>query len=151
MMKPHFGEPDFSDRTLTLVRKKLAMAVRFDCGLIDAAVEFDGFFDEYLMRFKASVYAEQLPSHTETRTVYVPATWWQQLKYEKAGRWWLRPLVRRRPVRQKPITLTATWENLAAYPWMALRTPPPEYVGAAVRLTLPPTSTITGTDDGDDD
>jgi hypothetical protein len=148
-----FDAPDLSERSLTLVRKKIALTIGIPEEQIALSIDpaFQFITDTLTARLRTYLYGEQLPPHTETRTIYTPATWWEQLKYEKAGRWWMRRLVRRHPVRQKPITLTATWENMAAYPWMQLRTPVPEYLGAAVRLSLPPTSRVTGVGDGDDD
>ena len=50
------------------------------------------------------VLADQLPPEREvvrdTFTVFVPKSPWQQFKLNHAERWWLRWLVRRRPVRQ---------------------------------------------------
>lgn len=146
-----FSEPDLSVRSLTLIRKKIALTLAIPEEQIALSIDpqFNFLTDMITMRLKTYLYGEQLPPHTVTRTVPVPATWWDHYKHAQAERWWLRALVRRRPPNMKTITLTATWENIAAYPWMQLRTPVPEYLGAAVRLALPPTSTITGT--GDDD
>ncbi len=133
-----FGDT-LTEQSVVLVRKKFAMVKHLPRPIIESAkieVLTDLFVDEIALAIRAHVFGERLPSHTETRTTYVPATWWQHLKQDKAARWWMRWLVRRRPVRTEAITLTATWENMAAYPWADLRTRVPNYLGAAVRLSF---------------
>lgn len=56
----------------------------------------------------------------------VPASTWQYFKNQHATTWWLRWLVRRRPVRtvslkhlgktSQPVTLAVTWEGYATFP-----------------------------------
>jgi hypothetical protein len=141
----------FEQHTLTLVRKKFAQVLQIPAEMIDLSVSESYFTDSLLIRFKATIYGEELPPHTETVHEQVPATWWQHFKYDYAERWWLRALVRHRPPRARTITLTATWENMAAYPWAQLRTQPtPEHLGAAVRLSWMTANLSTGGDDGDD-
>jgi hypothetical protein len=126
----------FEQRTLTLVRKKFSQVLSIPTEMIDLSVVESYFTDSLLIRFKAVIYGEELPPHTETAHEQVPATWWQHFKHDYADRWWLRALVRRRPPRARTITLTTTWENMAAYPWAQLRTQPtPGHLGAAVRLS----------------
>jgi hypothetical protein len=141
----------FDEKTLTLVRKKLTQVLQVPAEMLAVDVTHSFFEDAFLVRLKATIYGEELPPHTETRYAYEPATWWCHFKHTYADRWWLRAFARRWPPEMKTITLTATWENMAAYPWAQLRTQPtPGYLGAAVRLTMPLTSILTGDDEDDD-
>lgn len=143
------ADPGFTldERTLTLVRKKFTQTLNIPAEMITMDSVESWMTDTVLIRFKATLFGEELPTHTETAYEQVPATWWQHFKHDYAERWWLRALVRRRPPRARTITLTATWENMAAYPWAELRSQPtPGYLGAAVRVTM------TGIgDEGDDE
>lgn len=84
-----------------------------------------------LVRLSAYVQAERLPPHeatdTATLTVQVPSSWWQHFKYQYQSKWFMRSLVRRKPVKFNDKTatavLTARWENLATYPMSNFVTP----------------------------
>jgi hypothetical protein len=110
--------------------------------------------EQMVIRAVGHVLGEKLPSHTETATGFAhfeaPATWWQHVKHQHGHRWWLRLLVRRRPVRMaaevRRVTLAATWENMAAYPWAELATIAPNVrLGDPVRLTWMTSSMDWGT------
>jgi hypothetical protein len=111
---------------------------------MDIDVAWNYMIEGLIVRATGHVLGEQLPSHTETAVGYAhfeaPATWWQHVKYQHGHRWWLKPLAKRRPARMtaktKQVTLTATWENMAAYPWADVATIAPQrWVGDPVRLT----------------
>jgi hypothetical protein len=100
--------------------------------------------DDMVIQASGYVLGEQLPSHVETATGFArfeaPASWWQHFKHQHGHRWWLRLLVRRRPVRMaaevRRVTLTATWENMAGYPWAEYTTLAPNgRLGDPVRLS----------------
>lgn len=131
------------DVTLTWKRFAIHQAVP-DC-VRDANVEAirDHIFESMVIRATGHVLGEQLPPHTETVTGYAhfeaPATWWQHFKHQHGQRRGLRLLVRKRPARMnaevRRVTLAATWENMAAYPWADLATiAPRERFGEPVRV-----------------
>lgn len=124
----------------------------------DISVVGDHFTEGMIIRARGFVLGEKLPSHTETATGYAtfeaPATWWQHVKHQHGHRWWLRLLVRRRPARMavevRRVDLTATWEQMAAYPWADLTTAVPQSfgLGRPVRLAWVESS-LTWRDDRD--
>lgn len=143
-------EPD----TLTLVRRTIALTVGIPEEQLALSVDPDFSFITNMLtvRLRTYMYGEELPAHTVTRTVYVPDGWWQHFRHDHANRWWMRRTLRRKPLRTHAIRMEATWENMAAYPWAQLRTPVPEQrLGAAIRLTMPPATRVTGIDGEDDD
>lgn len=144
----------FEEHSLTLVRKRLSMTQILPRDLIEASIDADSmmsyFTDDVLLRFKAAILGEELPPATDTAHEQVPLTWWDHFKADHAERWWLRSLVRRRPPRARTITLTTTWENMAAYPWAQLRTQPvPPSLGDPVWLSWM-TSTVKRGDEAAD-
>ncbi len=77
-----------------------------------------------MVEFTAEILADRLPPEQVTETTLVqfesPATWWEHFKQTYGGRWWLRPLVRRRPVRlerqQRAVKVTVDLRLFQAYP-----------------------------------
>lgn len=131
---------------LVLTWKKFAMARTIPECVRDMEIDvgYDWITESMVMYARGHVLGEQLPSHTETATGFAhfeaPASWWQHVKHQHGHRWWLRALARRRPVRMaaevKRVELTATWENMAAYPWQTYATRGADrWLGSAVRLT----------------
>lgn len=128
--------PTFTEHQLTLVRKKFTAQLAISPELVELSTATDWLTDRLVMQARIHVFGEELPPHTETRTVRVPDGWWQHYRHDHAEKRWMRRSIRKHPVRMREITLTATWENMAAYPWADLRTQPvPGYLGAAVRLS----------------
>jgi hypothetical protein len=131
--------------SVILIKKKLALMMTIPQPVVaDLGVEAlaDWATDQLVLRLKTHILGEQLPSHTETASTGVPATWWQHYKHDYADRWWMRRFTRRWPVKTRTITLTATWEEMAGYPWHELRTELPMYMGAAVRIPLGSSSSL---------
>jgi hypothetical protein len=131
---------------LVLTWKRFAVHQSVPACVRDAKVEavFDYIFEGMVIRATGHVLGQQLPSHTETATGFAhfeaPATWWQHFKQQHGQRRGMRLLVRKRPVRMnaevRRVTLTATWENMAAYPWAEIATiVPGGRLGEPVRLT----------------
>lgn len=130
---------------VVLAWKKFAMMGAVPGCVRDMKIDVcdDWMVEQMVVRATGFVLGEQLPSHTETATGFAhfeaPASWWQHVKHQHGHRWWLRPLVRLRPVRMaaevKRVELTATWENMAAYPWQTYATRGADrWLGSAVRL-----------------
>jgi hypothetical protein len=136
--------PD-GDRVLTLVRQKLTLMYGLDPDLVDeiSSSELNPMLaHNIVLRIRGHVFGEQLPPHSETRTVHIPDGWREHWRWDHRDRWWMRSWVRRCPIRLREVTITA---NMAAYPWLSLRTQNiPHDFGQAVRLVLPPTSTLSG-------
>lgn len=133
------------DHTLILTRQKLGLISDFSNELLDSiGIEQSANYlaDRFAFMLRAHVLGEVLPSHEQTETAYVsvfaPASWWQHFKEQYAEHWFMRALVKRRPVRVKARTehyrLTARWDHMAAYPWMTYRTPTPDCLGQPVLL-----------------
>jgi hypothetical protein len=131
---------------VVLTWKKFAVARTIPACVRDMKidVEYDWMMESMVMRARGYVLGEQLPSHTETATGFAhfeaPASWWQHVKHQHGHRWWLRSLVRWRPVRMaaeaQRVELTATWEQMAAYPWNeSITRLPTDWVGDPVRLS----------------
>lgn len=78
--------------------------------------------DQSLYRLNAMVLGKKLPSFTETRTEVfnTPKNPWQFFKDMYADKWFMRGIVKRWPVKfvGQKVTLTATWDQWAAYPWL---------------------------------
>jgi hypothetical protein len=139
--------PD-GDRVLTLVRQKLSLMYGLSPDLVDevSAEDLNSILArQIVLRIRGHVFGEQLPPHSETRSIHIPDGWREHWRWDHRERWWMRGWVRRRPIRLREVTITATWKNMAAYPWLSLRTQNLPYdFGQAVRLVLPPTSTLSG-------
>jgi len=112
--------------------------------------------DELVYRLTAFMLGEQLPPETiiehQTLVVAVPASPWQQYKQSHATRWWMRWLVRRRPVREVDHTRTAELRvdlrRYWAYPQAKIAMA--ERLGRPIRVAM--TNTDVGWEDaGDDD
>lgn len=92
-----------------------------------------------MARFVTDMLAEVLPPERVTETTLVefrrPATWWDHFKETYRDRWWLRRLVRRRPVQveveQRAVRVTVDLQRYRVYP-RADVSPPAEF-GAPVR------------------
>jgi hypothetical protein len=136
---------DLRENALTLVRKRFgAYGTIPDCITQSLEVEEirDHMLHGLLVRMRAEVLGEQLPPHevTESKTVELgsPVSWWQHFKHAYADRWWMRRHVRKHPIRisvtTEKVTLTARWENFAAYPFSQLVTPAPAYLGQPYHL-----------------
>ena len=78
--------------------------------------------DEAIYRVNARVLAKELPSFTETKTevLNTPKNPWQFFKDMYADTWFMRWIVKKWPVKyvKQKITLTATWDQWAVYPWL---------------------------------
>lgn len=129
-----------------LVRQRVSVYAKFPAEVLDSLTveQQQSFIDDTIaVRVRALIYGETLPSHTETRHAAVPASPWQHFKHDHARAWWMRPLAGRRPPLMKQITLTATWQEMAGYPWASLKTQLPDSMGPAVRLSLGSTTRLT--------
>lgn len=114
-------------------------------GIVDLRADLDstwGFIrDEMLLRLQASVLKHDLPGHRvdDQHTVFfdVPDSPWQHWKRKHGHAWWLRWLVRRRPVRterlSKTVRFTAEWRDMAAYPWQTVA-PTAKRLGEPARI-----------------
>lgn len=114
-------------------------------GIVDLRAELGdtwGFIrDEALLRLQASVLKHDLPGHRvdDQHTVFfdVPDSPWQHWKSRHEHAWWLRWLVRRRPVRterlSKTVRFTAEWRDMAVYPWQSVA-PTDHRLGEPVRI-----------------
>jgi len=78
--------------------------------------------DQSLYKLNARVLGKKLPSFTETRTevLNTPKNPWQFFKDMYADTWFMRWIVKKWPVKyvKQKITLTATWDQWAVYPWL---------------------------------
>lgn len=96
-------------------------------------------WDGLLYTLTAKVLAEQLPPSQVTETKRfdfdVPASPWQAYKNTHADRWWMRRLVRRRPVRMitytRDVTLTVDLDRYCLYPQAKVL---PDTYGRPVRV-----------------
>lgn len=78
--------------------------------------------DQMLIELNAHVLGRKLPSFvvTEHKPYSVPKNPWQMFKDMYADKWFMRWIARRWPVKtiSHKVTLTATWEQWATYPWL---------------------------------
>jgi len=101
----------------------------FPVGLLNQKASVDVVptrFGEYLRaELRATMLGKKLPPHTvtESRDFHVDVfdTPWQHFKANHSESWWLGWLVRRRPVRTRRVThtatLVATWDQFVGFPW----------------------------------
>jgi hypothetical protein len=83
--------------------------------------------DQLLGRLETEVFAQRLVGDTKTgeAVTWFPASPFQFWKQRHAGAWWLRWLVRRRPVREVAhrTPWSVTFERYAHYPAATIETP----------------------------
>ncbi len=101
---------------------------------------FDNYMrDSIIHRINAKVLGKDLPSFTETRTEVFnsPKNPWQFFKDMYADKWFMRSIVKKWPVKfvKQKITLTATWDQWAVYPWLDKIPVSPRW--QPVRIVLP--------------
>ena len=84
----------------------------------------DHVYDCLVVQMRTNVLGTKLPPHTVTQReiVQTPATTFQMFKARHASAWWARWFVDRWPVvlQDHVVVLTATWEQMAIYPWQDL-------------------------------
>lgn len=91
------------------------------------SVSPDDLTDQLALRLESYVLAEKLVGDTKTVTGHLsfPSSPWQFFKQRHAGAWWLRWLVRRRPVAldRHRYERDVIFEKYAQYPEATLHTP----------------------------
>lgn len=137
--------PDpIAHHTVTFDWQKVVSQVLTDApGIVDVEYEVrpELVFDRMVHQLKARVLSHKLPAHEVTELQRVefefPASPWQHWKQRHGGSWWLRWLVRWRPVRTetvvKTVGFTAVWEQMAVYPWQMFA-PTAKVLGRAQRI-----------------
>lgn len=149
MVTPKFGAERpgiISEQQVTLVKQRIATTQIVGMDVLES-LRVDA-FEDYLLhgmmvRLAGYVTTEQLPSHVAEDTVRlavdIPTSWWQHFKEQYSDKWFMRPIVKRRPVRTtirtSTYTLRATWDNMATYPWSDYVTNLPAKFGEPVRVT----------------
>lgn len=110
--------------------------------LYDSKMKEDFFtpmHDAMVYEINAKVLGKKLPDFSvkETKTFNMPKNPWQHFKDMYADKWFMRRLVRRWPVKfiKQNLTLTATWEQWATYPWIAKVPATPNW--HPVRVVMP--------------
>jgi hypothetical protein len=100
----------------------------------DLTVVADHLSDMLVVKLQTYVLTEHLADHTQARTTLVPAGWLDHLKrdHPDAARRWSRWVWRLAPPTMRPIVLTVTWTDRAAYPQATLRLPPNPKLGPVV-------------------
>lgn len=120
---------DYQVRQEVLDWIKFGARASFPIGMIDVRVGVQhDIFETMFATVSARVLCKHLPKvnavHTEPVFFRYPDGTWQTFKSRHAGSWWLRGLVRRRPVRMTEArqlhTFTVMWEPAALYPWQTL-------------------------------
>lgn len=104
--------------------------------------------NEAIYRVNARVLAKELPSFSEqvTEVINMPKNPWQHFKDMYADKWFMRAIVKRWPVKfsKQKVTLTATWDQWAAYPWLDKVPVTPNW--QPVRVVMPAKLKITKED-----
>lgn len=89
---------------------------------INTGTTFDMLRDDMVMELNAHILGRKLPSFavTEHKQISTPKNPWQHFKDMYADKWFMRWIAKRWPVKfnRQKVTLTATWEQWAAYPWL---------------------------------
>lgn len=130
-----------SNRLVELTAQRFAVRMNVSSDmLLDVRIEtMESMIADYLaIRLAKDVYGEKLRPETAESSVVVPTTWWQMLRRDHSGSWWMRWHVRRWPIKTRSVKMVAVWDNYVFYPWADLRSVVPRYFGDPVRHTLPP-------------
>lgn len=98
-----------------------------------------------VVKLSTNVFAEKLPPETVTQTKVVhhmaPATWWQHYKKDFCNRWWMRWLVKQRPVvfkaEMQQLTFEVNLERFWKYPEASIPRDAAEAFGTPVVFNTP--------------
>ncbi len=127
-----FNDPLFKEETFDWLKANRRIAVPRDAveqlpGVIydiniHTGTTFDMLRDDLVLELNAHLLGRKLPSFEVTKhhPYSVPKNPWQMFKDMYADKWFMRWLVARWPVKfiKTKVTLTATWEQWATYPWL---------------------------------
>lgn len=130
-----------ASRILQLMRLKVSGTMMIDPDCFDAVrieEDIDYLARHLVLRFEGHVYGQRLANHVESRDFDQPATWWDHWKLAHADTRWAGWCARRWPPTMRKITLTATWENYAAYPTFKGVDLAPHDFGQVIHYVLPP-------------
>ena len=147
---------DYKEEIFNWLKFEDSQAVPMDMlsGVIyDQSIQRDdsgpGFLrNQAIYRINARVLAKELPSFSEqvTEVVNMPKNPWQHFKDMYADKWFMRAIVKRWPVKftKQKVTLTAKWDQWAAYPWLDKVPVTPNW--QPVRVVMPAKLKITKED-----
>jgi hypothetical protein len=101
------------------------------------SAHLDTIFGGMLLRLEKDLLTDTRAQHEYQASLRFPTSPWQHFKHKHRLAWWMRPLLRRRPVREQEYVVTLMVERWQTYPEARL---PRETFGRAVvfeRVTGP--------------
>jgi len=111
-----FDSTEFKQRVLE--RTQLRLQYPISAYVANSAcfdlIEMTG--EKLLMTIMAEVLTDHVETLRQTAKLNVPATWWQHFKQDHEQNWFMRKLIKRRPIRYTTWSSDVIFERLMRYP-----------------------------------